>query len=461
MTRRKPAGTIPNVDEGERARGRACFLVYVLAYEDLLADGTTSLRLDGAPASITIGRAGDDGPFGFRASAELRIPDAWMSGAHALLERQGDGWVLRDEGHSRNGTFVNGARIRQHALADGDLVEMGRSLLCYRVIDAAQAAALAVPASELRLGPTRTHCAEVAVLLRDLRRIAASRESVLVLAETGAGKEHVAQEVHRLSGRTGQYCPVDCGAIPESLFEATFFGHRRGAFTGAADARTGELVRADGGTLFLDEVANMSASSQAKLLRVLEDGRVTPLGAAEPQTVDVRWISATNRELFADQAAFRGDLLRRLAGYVARIPPLRRRREDLGALSAHLLREAGIERASITPAAARVLFTDAFPGNVRQLRTTLRSAAILADRGQVAIEEQHLPTFDPQSEPVTDPGLGRTSRRTGVPGATEIEEALATTQGNVVRAAQLLDTHPRQLYRWIEKLAVPLAKYRQ
>ncbi len=460
MTPRKPAGTMPNLEEGDRARGRACFLVYVLGYEDLLAQATVSLRIDAIPSPITVGRASDGKPFGLSAPAEIRMPDAWMSAAHAVLERQGDGWSLRDEGHSRNGTFVNGVRVRQHALLSGDLIEMGRSLLCYRVVDAAQVGALEVPSAQLRLGPTRTHCAEVAVLLRDLRRIAASKESVLILAETGAGKEFVAQEVHRLSGRAGQLCPVDCGAVPESLFEATFFGHRRGAFTGAADARTGELVRADGGTLFLDEVANMSTASQAKLLRVLEDGRVTPLGAAESQTVDVRWIAATNRELFADQSAFRGDLLRRLAGYVARIPPLRRRREDLGELSAHLLREAGIDRASITPAAARILFTDAFPGNLRQLRTTLRSAAILADRGQVAIEEQHLPTFDPQTEPVTDPGLGR-PRRNGVPDAAEIEAALSTTQGNVVRAAQLLETHPRQLYRWIEKLALPLTKYRQ
>ena len=459
MTRRRAAGTLPNLEDPDRARARACFLVYVLGYEDLLARATVSLRLDRAPPLLVVGRAADEQRVGFRGS-EIRIPDGWMSSVHAHLARQGDGWELRDDGSSRNGTFVNGLRVRQRVLADGDLIEMGRSLLCYRCIDSAHASALEAPAAHLELGPTRTHCGEVATLLGDLRRIARSDESVLILAETGAGKEFVAHEVHRLSGREGAFCPVDCGAVPESLFEATFFGHRRGAFTGATDARTGELVRADHGTLFLDEVANMSSSSQAKLLRVLEDGRVTPLGAAEPQTVRVRWIAATNRELFTEQTAFRGDLLRRLAGYIARLPPLRRRREDLGELSAHVLREAGISRASISPAAARTLFLDPFPGNVRQLRSSLRSAAILADRGQATIEEQHLPTYDPQLEPVTDPGLGRGSRRSGPPDATEIEAALAATQGNVVRAAQLLDTHPRQLYRWIEKLALPLNKYR-
>jgi transcriptional regulator of acetoin/glycerol metabolism len=433
-----------------RTAAEAHLFTYVLSYDDLLRPGSTVFRLDGLE-TLTIGRASDERPIGLRAPSELRAPDRWMSGAHAELARVSEGHVVRDLG-SRNGTWVNGVRIVEHRLVDQDLVEIGHSLFCYRRLAGAAAGAID---GQPRLGPTRTFCPEVALLLGDLARVAPSSESVLILAETGSGKEVAAEAIHQLSGRKGELRPVDCGAVPESLFEATFFGHRRGAFTGAADPRTGEIVQADGGTLFLDEVGNMSLPSQAKLLRVLEDGRVTPLGASGPVRVDVRWIAATNRDLFGEGGPFRQDLLRRLAGYVARIPPLRRRREDLGELCAHLLGQAGVQKAAITAAAARLLFSGAFPGNVRQLRSSLRSAALLA--GDQPIDMANLPSVEAEAaEPAP-----ATNRRTGPPGAPEIEAALAATEGNVVRAAQQLETHPRQLYRWIEKLSIPLDKYRQ
>ncbi len=440
-------------------------LTYVLHYDDLIDSphvpgAELPWRLDQLPRPLTLGRAGDNHATGLRETGELRLQDRWASGVHAEIDRSGDADVVRDLG-SRNGTWVNGRRVEDHRLADGDLLEVGHTLFCYRIVDLTHHEALAAAAAAPALTPTRTRCPEVAALERDLLRIARSRESVLLLGETGTGKEIAAAAVHAASGRRGAYGTVDCGAVPESLFEATFFGHRRGAFTGAADARVGEIVRADNGTLFLDEVANMSPSSQAKLLRVLEDGKVTPLGAAEAQQVDVRWVAATNRDLFADAAGFRPDLLRRLAGFVARLPPLRARREDLGVLASHLLREAGIDRASISGSAARQLFVGAFPGNVRELRTTLRAAAILA--GDSSIDVSHLPVAPPAGTPAAESVSGTTSVAPGAapPDAAKIIAVLAATGGNVVRAAQQLAAHPRQLYRWIERYNIPLDDYRQ
>jgi sigma-54 dependent transcriptional regulator, acetoin dehydrogenase operon transcriptional activator AcoR len=444
---------------GRPAR-RLRLLTVVLSYDDLLADIGQTIALDGVKRPLAIGRALDEQPTALR-DGELRLQDRWSSGGHAEIDLQGGADVVRDLA-SRNGTYVNGVRIDEHRLADGDLIEVGHTLLCYRLVDEALVEAMGEAGGAPALGPTRTRSPEIASLLRDLERIAPSRESVLILGETGVGKEVVAAEVHRRSRRKGALGLVDCGAVPESLFEATFFGHRKGAFTGASEAREGEIERADRGTLFLDEVANMSVPSQAKLLRVLEDGKVTPLGASEAVSVDVRWVAATNRDLFAETGGgFRSDLLRRLAGYVARVPPLRRRREDLGTLSAHLLRDAGITRASITAAAGRKLYTSAFPGNVRELRTTLRSAALLA-RDQ-PIDLAHLPAYEPPDDsaaPAPVPAEQQSGRSAAAPTSPELEALLEQFGGNVVRAAKQLGTHPRQLYRWIEKHGLSLDKYR-
>jgi transcriptional regulator with GAF, ATPase, and Fis domain len=268
-----------------------------------------------------------------------------------------------------------------------------------------------------------------------------------------------------MSGRAGSYRPIDCGAVPENLFESTFFGHRKGAYTGALQDRVGEILRADGGTLSLDEIGNMSPINQAKLLRVIEEQKVYPLGAPEGVKVDVRWIAATNRDLFLPEAQFRPDLLRRLAGHVARLPPLRKRREDLGVLTAHLLADAGVPRASISAAAGRRLFCSSFPGNIRQLRATLRRAALLAGDAPIELAHLDLDGDGPPAAATQDQGPASTPPISGTfeavaPGREQIEAALISTRGNVVRAAKLLNTHPRQVYRWIERHGLDLETLR-
>jgi DNA-binding NtrC family response regulator len=448
-----PLETLP--EPTRSAAPRVPFFIHVLSYEDLLADTTIAFRLDRAVFPVTIGRA-DDGPIGWRSPSELRAADRWMSAVHAILDKKGPAHVVVDQG-SKNGTYVNGERTTEHRLGDGDLLEIGHSLFCYRTVEAEWASD--VGAGVRVLSPTRTHSDKMALLCRDVSRVASATLPVLILGETGTGKEIVARGVHERSGRKGAFCAVDCGAVPDSLFESTFFGHRRGAFTGAGDARDGEIVRADEGTLFLDEVGNLSPAGQAKLLRVLEDGRVTPLGADTERIVDVRWIAATNRDLFAAKAnepPFREDLLRRLAGHIVRLPLLRERREDLGLLAAHLLSLAGVKRGSITAAAGRVLFPHDFPGNIRQLRTMLTRATLLCGDG--AIDVTHLPSEEAPEEDEESPAQ---RKATDAPAPAEIEAALEATGGNVVRAAQRLGTHPRQVYRWLERFALPLERFRR
>jgi sigma-54 dependent transcriptional regulator, acetoin dehydrogenase operon transcriptional activator AcoR len=435
----------PNTFEEPKAQPPPlrALLFYVACYDDLLADESLLCPLPPGPLCIGRGEEGIE-----QAGGELRLPDSFLSGRHALLEPHGDRHVLSDEG-SRNGTFVLGTKITRHLLGDGDLIEVGHSLLCYRLVPAPLLPLLQDGAA--RMGPTRTLCPEVAALQRDLSRIAPSDEPVLLLGETGTGKEVAARMIHDRSGRKGPLVSLDCGAIPEALFESTLFGHRRGAFTGADKERVGEMVRADGGTLFLDELGNLPPASQARLLRALETRLVVPLGGSTGQEVDVRFVAATNRDVHAEDGGFRQDLLRRLSGYVAHLPPLRRRREDLGTLAAWLLREAGVKAAALSPQAGRRLFHSDFPGNIRELRTVLRSASLLAAGGP--IQPGHLMLKDAPPRAEAAPRGART--------AEEVAAALRKTQGNVVQAAKLLGTQPKQIYRYLERYGLDLEAFRR
>jgi two-component system, NtrC family, response regulator PilR len=218
-----------------------------------------------------------------------------------------------------------------------------------------------------------------------VRTAARSGAPVLVEGETGTGKEVVARAVHALGPRArGSFVPVNCAAVPESLAESEFFGHARGAFTGALHSRPGALRLADGGTLFLDEIEDLPLSLQAKLLRVVQDGEVRPLGGSAARRVDVRLVAASNRELWrmVESGAFRRDLYYRLRVLTIQLPPLRERGTDLPLLVAHFVtafnRRHGT-RFLVPPASQlRPLLDHPWPGNVRELENTLESLLILA-----------------------------------------------------------------------------------
>jgi DNA-binding NtrC family response regulator len=288
-----------------------------------------------------------------------------------------------------------------------------------------------------------------------------SSTSVLITGESGTGKELVARALHFGSGRSaGPFVVVNCSAIPADLAESQFFGHVKGAFTGASTAQKGHFELADGGTLFLDEVGDMSAGMQAKLLRVLEDGIVTPVGAEKGRPVDVRVVSATNADLEAAIAAdsFRQDLFFRLASFPVQVPPLRGRPEDIPLLVEHFLALFAAEMGQVPPplnaVALALLEAYAFPGNIRELKNIVERALIESGGGEVLPVHLHFIQSTAKtdqapskpSDPSADLPLNLAETETIL-----IRRALAQTEGNIAAAARLLGTNRPHLYRFLKK----------
>jgi two-component system response regulator AtoC len=294
-------------------------------------------------------------------------------------------------------------------------------------------------------------------LLRQVRKVAPQKATVLLEGESGTGKELFARALHELSPRASlSFVAVNCGAIPGELIESELFGHVRGAFTDAVRAKKGLATEADGGTLFLDEVGELPPGMQVKLLRFLQDQEVRPVGDVRSRRVDVRVVAATSRDLAADVAAgrFREDLLYRLDVVRLRLPPLRERREDVAALAAHFLARHARLRPDLPGLAlgddARdALLGHRWPGNVRELEHALERAVVLAD-GPL-IHEQDLP--DTVRAPAHPPAAGDAAplgdlsvkRATRALEERLIRAALEKTGGNRTRAAELLDLSYRAL----------------
>jgi transcriptional regulator with GAF, ATPase, and Fis domain len=250
-------------------------------------------------------------------------------------------------------------------------------------------------------------CSSQAMLqvLTVLERAARATATVLIQGESGTGKELVARNIHRHSDRREHpFVPINCAAIPATLLESELFGHEKGAFTGASQARIGRIEAAEGGTLFLDEIGEMPMDMQAKLLRVLQERVVTPVGGNRSVPVDVRVISATNRNLqtMVKEGTFRQDLYYRLNVLPIRLPPLRERPEEIPVLVRAFLRRFADQPAKITPEAMRFLYAYQWPGNVRELENAIEAALVLAED---TIRPEHLPPHvapDPQTPPVLD-----------------------------------------------------------
>jgi DNA-binding NtrC family response regulator len=231
-------------------------------------------------------------------------------------------------------------------------------------------------------------------VIRIAEKAATSAIPVLVSGESGVGKELIARAIHGTSERRAKpFIAVNCGAMPENLVESILFGHEKGSFTGATERHTGKFVEASGGTLFLDEVGELPAAAQVKLLRAIQEGEVEPVGARKPLKVDVRLISATNRDLIADVKAgrFREDLFYRLHVFPVTVPPLRERPADIPALARHFLARFAAEEGKrirlITPEALRVLMAFRWPGNIRQLENTVFRAVVLAESDEIGLAE--------------------------------------------------------------------------
>jgi transcriptional regulator with AAA-type ATPase domain len=391
---------------------------------------------------------------------ELKLPDRAMSSQHARLIHLHGTWIVEDA-DSKNGTRVNGAEVRRAALRDGDLIEVGASFLLYREIDPVPGAP-DLTAGELRPPGTglATFSGELARGYSALSAVAPSRVPVVILGDSGSGKEVAARALHEMSERRGSFVPVNCGALPASLVEAQLFGWRKGSFTGAVDDGPGHVRSADGGTLFLDEIAELPPAAQATLLRVLQEGEVVPVGTSKPVPVDVRVVAATHQDLpgRVDNGEFRRDLWARLAGFTFELPAVAERREDLGILIAALAqRLRAAADASATPAAARMLLRYAWPLNVRELAMTLEAALALARGG--AIDAPHLPATL-RAEPAAPPAAAPELTAVEVKLRDDLVATLAAHDGNVAAVARAMGKGRMQIHRWLRRFALDLEQFR-
>jgi len=339
---------------------------------------------------------------GVHPSCDLVLADPAVSRFHCELTSGERRVRIRDLGSS-NGTIVDGLRIRDADLRGGSLIRIGRSVIRFQYLGRSTHLALS---QRTRFGVVVGCSVSMRHLFSLLERAAASDLTILLQGETGTGKTATARSIHMESARQqGPLVLVDCSTLPGNLLESELFGHEKGAFTGAYGRRVGAFEEADGGTLFLDEIGELPLDLQTKLLGVLENREIRRLGSNRGQTVNVRVIAATNRDLRAEVniGRFREDLYYRLSVIDIELPPLRERVDDLPALAESLLQREGVsvERIAqlLTPGMLRTLQGSAWPGNVRELRNYLQRCLIFGP---------DMPDADPPPSllsPAEPPGL--------------------------------------------------------
>jgi two-component system response regulator AtoC len=432
----------------------------------------------------------------------IRVDSASVSRQHLQLHAQADFVEVEDLGSSNGTLLIRGigasgereadGRPREERLVPyqrrplrvGDALQVGPALLSLQHkrrssrVAGNSCRAVSVGGPPILIDPALKSAYEL------VTRAAATEISVLILGETGAGKEAMAQTVHLRSPRcTGPFLLLNCAALSETLLESELFGHEKGAFTGANTSKAGLLEATAGGTVFLDEVGELPLGTQAKLLRVLEERLVLRVGATKPRRIDVRFVTATNRDLSREVRAgrFRGDLYYRISGLVLRIPPLRERLSEIEPLARHFIeaftRQLGQTAPSLKPAAVAALQAYAWPGNVRELKNIVERAVLLA--GNASIEREHVlpePVLDGDDadsrsdfdDEMTEESTRLIRRRklsalppSGVMAARPDAErerfiqALEICGGNQTRAAQLLGVSRRTLINRLDRWKLP------
>jgi transcriptional regulator with PAS, ATPase and Fis domain len=405
--------------------------------------------------SLAIGRRASEMPNG---ETHWVIRDDLVSRLHCRISRGGDGWEITDLG-SRNGTAVDGGLLKQapSRLKDGSIICLGSYVSVFRLVTEHQLVAMQADVLS-PFAPVGTSSPTLALLTQKLAKLARTQGELLLTGETGVGKEVYARAVHQASGREGRFVTINCAAIPRELIESELFGFARGAHSEAKADKRGLFEEADGGTLFLDEIGDMPQELQAKLLRFLQDREITPLGSTRPRKIDVRVIAATSRSVAPTSptsAGLRPDLSARLGAEPIRIPPLRQRIEDLGALCHHLL---GARVKPLETMAFQALCLHTWPGNVRELGKVLETAAALAEEeDMIAIE--HLPSTIAQTpERLRYTPHNYSGRPPPTP--TELEELLRRFSGNVARVARELDRKPPLIYRWCKRFKLDPEAFR-
>ncbi|MDP9036183.1 MAG: sigma 54-interacting transcriptional regulator [Myxococcota bacterium] len=353
-------------------------------------------RVTAHERTISIGRGEDNA---------LRLTDRLVSRHHCQLTLADHTYVLRDGG-SRNGTFVNGVKVVEVAIAPGCQLELGDTRVWFGPADRTAAS------EGETFGGLIGTSASMREAIELLRSIGVTRLTCLLLGETGTGKELAARALHAQSPQAlGPFVVIDCASVNESLIEEKLFGHVRGAFTGAVRDVPGAFEEAHAGTIFLDEIGELPLALQPKLLRVLERREVTRLGSHRNVPLDVRVLAATHRELRAMVASgtFREDLYYRLSEATVRLPPLRERPEDVGLLARHLLEQEWGQSSTLKEDGIAWLRRQEWPGNVREMRNVLRRACAMAQKAPLdarlferVLQQAGPSTFRPV-EPETSP----------------------------------------------------------
>jgi two-component system, NtrC family, response regulator AtoC len=395
--------------------------------------------------------------FGRGTECNVRVDHASVSRKHLALHA-GSPPSVEDLGSS-NGTRLSGRRIeprKREVLTPGTIVEMGLATIVLQAGDDELARASIPPPSATQTEGTYTPTMQR--LHKVIELVARGRISVILLGETGVGKEVMAETIHRRSPRAkGPFVKINCAALPDNLLEAELFGHEKGAFTGATQAKPGLIETADGGTFLLDEAGELPLSTQVKLLRVLESREVQRLGALKPRAIDVRFLAATNRDLEAQVAAgtFRSDLFYRLNGMSITIPPLRERLDEIPTLARTFVveecKELDMPEVPITAAAQAALLAHRWPGNVRELRNTIERAVLLAHGGPIDVEHLAQPRAAVVSAMDLPSEVESLERR-------RILDALEKSDGNQRRAAELLGISRRTLISRLDAYDLPRPK---
>jgi DNA-binding NtrC family response regulator len=413
---------------------------------------------------ITLGREGDN---------TLSIPEAAVSRYHARVERRRDGHWIVDAG-STNGTVVNGLRVDMKRLEEHDVVRVGDTIFRYASRSVYNYSAYRVDGTVVESARPVRHAIKDPLLiggyqidrvLERVEKVAPTELAVVVTGESGTGKELAAREVHRASRRPGPFQAVNCAALPANLIESELFGYRKGAFTGAATDKPGLVKAAHKGTLFLDEIGDMPLDAQAKLLRMLQEKEVLPLGATAPEPVDVRIVCATHRDLdsYVAEGRFRGDLLARLGECVIDLPPLRHRREELYPLVRHFLARAGRSDTRVTFSYMLGLAHYAWPYNVRELESAVKLSLALSESNELDLVT--LPTAVQRSlenhgaaVPSSPPPPPRRER--AAPTEHELRALLAQHRGNVAAVGRELGKERMQVHRWMKRYNIDPNEYR-
>ena len=405
-------------------------------------------RIIGDPAgrglSLSLGRTSPE-------AVGWAFEDAQLSRRHATISGAGGRWTVRDHG-SKNGTWLNGVRVEgTTSLEVGAVVRVGATLLLFERDTLSRP--VSAPDPEL-VGRSTAHLD----VLDAIRTVAGTGLPVLLLGETGTGKDVTASQIHRHSGCSGAFVAVNCAAIPHNLAESLLFGHKRGAFTGATQSSPGYFAAADGGTLFLDEIGELALDTQAKLLRALESSEYIPLGATAPVRARARIIAATNVDLRAAAAhgTFRMDLYARLAAFPVHLPPLRERRADIPLLLRKFVTQAAPRwRGTIEAPLLEALLLHDWPMNIRELQMVAQRIVLLHPAAE-ALTVAHLPRdllWSPDGGADRDEAAEDLSREA-------LAQLLTTAQGNVAEVARRLGRDRTQVYRWLKRYDLQLDDFR-